>query len=41
MVNITAMGRLLIKSPDASGIKANGKKAIIKVAVHPITANPI
>ncbi|MNT58732.1 hypothetical protein D3C72_1961910 [compost metagenome] len=38
---ITAIGRLLINSPETSGRKASGKKAITSVAVHPTTASPI
>ncbi|MNR18749.1 hypothetical protein D3C85_1354960 [compost metagenome] len=38
---IIAIGRLLINSPDTSGRKASGKKAITRVAVQPTTARPI
>ncbi|MNI90696.1 hypothetical protein D3C73_1482520 [compost metagenome] len=38
---ITATGKLLINSPDASGKNIKGIKAIINVAVQPITAIPI
>ena len=40
-VVITAIGRLRINSPEASGKKVNGRKAKIKVAVQPTTARPI
>ncbi len=38
---ITAIGKLLMNSPAISGRKANGIKAITKVAVVPTTAIPI
>ena len=38
---ITASGNLRINSPDPSGRKTRGIKAMIKVAVHPITASVI
>ena len=38
---MTLMGNDLMNSPEASGRKINGRKAIIKVAVQPNTAVPI
>lgn len=41
IVIVTAMGRLRIKSPDASGRKLSGKNARTSVTVQPMTAKVI